>query len=86
MEIMLKLYQGVIEGKGIPDKWETSLEVSIYKAKGDDVNCGSYIGITLLKHSSYGRSSSNVDGDVVEPASSLVIRDQQPMISSGGTM
>ena len=37
-------------------------------------------------YSSNGRSSLNVGGDVVEPASSLVIQDQQSMISFEDTI
>ena len=36
------------------------------------------------EHSSYGRYFSNVGDNVVDPASSFVIPDQQSMISSGG--
>ena len=39
-----------------------------------------------IHHSSYERSSSNVDDDDVEPASNLVIQDQQFMASFGGAM
>ena len=34
----------------------------------------------------FGRPSSNVGDDVVEPALSLLNQDQQSMVSSGGTM
>ena len=39
----------VKEGK-IPDDWRKSLMVSVYKGKGDALECGSYRGIKLTEH------------------------------------
>jgi hypothetical protein len=39
----------VKEGK-VPDDWSTSWIVSVYKGKGDAMDCGSYRGIKLLEH------------------------------------
>ena len=39
----------VLEGK-IPDDWKESWMVSVYKGKGDALECGSYRGIKLLDH------------------------------------
>jgi len=33
-----------------PADWKSSVVLPIYKGKGDPVECGSYRGITLLKH------------------------------------
>ena len=49
-EVMLQLCQRVLDGKGIPDEWKTSVVVPIFKGKGDVMNCGSYRGVTLLEH------------------------------------
>ena len=35
VEVMVKLCQRVLNGKGIPDEWKTSAVVPIYKGKGD---------------------------------------------------
>ena len=47
---MLQLCQRVLDGKGIPDQWKTSILVPIFKGKGDVMNCGSYRGVKLLEH------------------------------------
>ena len=49
-EVMLQLCQRVLDGKGIPNEWKTSVVVSIFKEKGDVINCGSYRAVKLLKH------------------------------------
>ena len=47
---MLQLCQRVLNGKGIPDEWKTSVVMPIFKGKGDGMNCGSYRGEKLLEH------------------------------------
>ena len=49
-ELMLQLCQPVLDGKGIPDEWKTSIVVPIFKGKGNVMNCGSYRGVKLLEH------------------------------------
>ena len=49
-EVMLQLCQRVLDEKGIPNKWKTSVVVPIFKGKGDVMNCGSYRGVKLLEH------------------------------------
>ena len=49
-KVMLQLCQRVLDGKGIPDKWKTSVVVPIFKEKGDAMNYGSHRGVKLLKH------------------------------------
>ena len=34
----------------IPEDWESSVVLPIYKGKGDAIVCGSYRGIKLLEH------------------------------------
>ena len=48
-EVMLQLCQRVLDGKGIPNEWKTSVVVPIFKGKGDVMNCGSYRGVKLLE-------------------------------------
>ena len=38
------------EGRRIPNDWSKSRMVSVYKGKGDALDCGSYKGIKLLEH------------------------------------
>ena len=49
-EVMLQLCQRVLDGKGIPDEWKTSVVMPIFKGKGDVMNCGLYRGVKLLEH------------------------------------
>ena len=49
-EVMLQLCLQVLDGKGIPDEWKTSVVVPIFKGEGDVMNCGSYRGVKLLEH------------------------------------
>ena len=49
-EVMLQLCQRVLDGKGIPNEWKTSIVVPIFQRKGDVMHCGSYRGVKLLEH------------------------------------
>ena len=49
-EVMLQLCQRILDGKGIPDEWKTSVVEPIFKGKEDVMNCGSYRGLKLLEH------------------------------------
>ena len=40
----------VLKEGTIPNDWSKSWMVSIYKGKGDALDCGSYRGIKLLEH------------------------------------
>ena len=48
--VMKKSYQRVLDGEGMPEEWKTSVVVSIFKEKGDVINCGAYRGVKLLEH------------------------------------
>ena len=50
IQVMMELCQRVLDGKGIPTEWKTSILVPIFKGKGDVMNCSSYRGIKLLEH------------------------------------
>ena len=46
----MELCQRVLDGKEMPDKWQTSVLVPIFKQKGDVRSCNIYRGIKLLEH------------------------------------
>jgi hypothetical protein len=47
---MTELFNKIIADGRIPDDWKKSLMVTVYKGKGDALECGSYRGIKLLEH------------------------------------
>ena len=49
-EVMLQICQKILDKKGIPDEWKTSVVLPIFKGKGGVMNCGSYRGVKLLEH------------------------------------
>ena len=48
--VMKKFCQRVLDGEGMPGEWKTSVVVSIFKGKGDVMDCGAYRGVKLLEH------------------------------------
>ena len=48
--VLKKLCQGVLDRKGMPEEWKTSVVVPIFKGKGDVMDCGAYRGVKLLEH------------------------------------
>ena len=48
--VIKKLCQRVLDGKGMAEKWKTSVVVPIFKGKGDVTDCGAYRGVKLLEH------------------------------------
>ena len=48
--VMVELCQRVFDEKGMPDQWQTSVLVPIFKGKGDVRNCNTYRGVKLLEH------------------------------------
>ena len=50
VKVMMELCQHVLDGRGMPDEWKTSVIVPILKGKGDVMSCGSYRGVKLLEH------------------------------------
>ena len=50
IDVMMKLCQRVLDGKGMPKDWKISMMVSFYKGKGDAMNCRAYRGVKLLEH------------------------------------
>ena len=50
VKVMMELCQRVLDDRGMPDEWKTSVIVPIFKGKGDVMSCGSYRGVKLLEH------------------------------------
>ena len=50
VSVMVELSQRVLDGKRMPDEWQTSVLVPIFKEKGDVRNCNTYRGVKLLEH------------------------------------
>ena len=48
--MIVELDRRVLDGKGIPDKWQTSGLVPIFKEKGNVRNCSTYRAVKLLEH------------------------------------
>ena len=48
--VIKKLCQKILDGKGMPEEWKTSVVVPIFKGKGDVMDCGAYRGVKLLEH------------------------------------
>ena len=49
IDVMIKLCQRVLDVKGMPEDWKTSVMVPIYRGK-DVTNCSAYRGVKLLEH------------------------------------
>ena len=50
IKVMMELCQHVLDGRGMPDEWKTSVIVPIFKGKGDVMSYGLYRGVKLLEH------------------------------------
>ena len=50
INVMRKLCQDILEGKGMPVDWALSTVVPIFKGKGDAMSCDAYRGVKLLEH------------------------------------
>ena len=48
--VMVELRQRVLDGKAMPNEWQTSVLVPIFKGKGDVRNCNTYRKVKLLEH------------------------------------
>ena len=49
-KVMMELCQCVLDSRGMPNEWKTSVIVPIFEGKGDVMSCESYRGVKLLKH------------------------------------
>ena len=50
VQVMMELCQRVLDDRGMPDEWKTSVIVPIFKGKSDVMSCGSYREVKLLEH------------------------------------
>ena len=48
--VLMELCHRILDVKGMPEDWATSVAIPIFKGKGDIMSCGLYIGIKLLEH------------------------------------
>ena len=39
----------ILDGKGMPADWASSVVIPMFIGKGEIVNCGMYMGVKLLK-------------------------------------
>ena len=47
---VMDICNAVVKDGVVPEDWKRSLMVSVYKGKGDALECGSYRGIKLMDH------------------------------------
>ncbi|XP_051786647.1 uncharacterized protein LOC127528918 [Erpetoichthys calabaricus] len=51
MEILTRLFNGILESERMSEEWRRSVLVPIFKNKGDVQDCSNYRGIKLMSHS-----------------------------------
>ena len=49
-EELAKVFRNISEKGEIPEEWNDSFTIPIYKGKGDALSCGKYRGVRLLEH------------------------------------
>ena len=49
ISVMINLCQHLLDGKRMPDKWQISGLMSIFKGKGNVKNCNAYRRVKLLE-------------------------------------
>ena len=50
IKVMMKFCQRVLDGRGMPEEWKTSVVVPIFKGKREIMSCDAYRGVKLLEH------------------------------------
>ena len=50
VKVMMELCQRILDGRGMPFEWKTSVIVPIFKGKGDVMSCESRRGVKLLEY------------------------------------
>ena len=50
IEFLTRLFNRLLMGERMPEKWRRSVLIPIYKNKGDPQCCGNYRGIKLMSH------------------------------------
>ena len=47
--VLMQHRQRILDGKGMPEDWASSVAIPIFKGKGDIMNCGMHVVIELLE-------------------------------------
>ena len=47
--VLIELYHRILDRKGLPDDWSTSVVIPIFKGKGHIMKCGMHRGVRLLE-------------------------------------
>ena len=47
--VVIELCHRILDRKGLPDDWSTSVVITIFKGKGHIMNCGMHRGVRLLE-------------------------------------
>ena len=50
VKVMMELCSHLLDGRGMPDEWKTSVIVPLFKGKGNVMSYKSYRGVKLLEH------------------------------------
>ena len=50
IRVLMELCHRILDRKGMPEDWATSVAIPIFKEKGDIMSCGIYRGVKLLDH------------------------------------
>ena len=50
VKVMMELCQHVLNSRGMPNEWKTSVIVPIFKGKANVMSCGSYRRVKFLEH------------------------------------
>ena len=50
IRVLMELCHRILDGKGMPEGWATSVAAPILRGKGDIMNCGIYSGAKTLEH------------------------------------
>ena len=50
VKVMMELWERVLDVRGTPDEWKTSVIVPIFKGKSDVMSCRSYRAVKLLEN------------------------------------
>ena len=50
IRVLTEHCQRILDGKGLPVDWATTVAIPIFKGNEDIMNCGMYIGVKILEH------------------------------------
>ena len=46
---LIELCHGILDRKGLPDDWSTSVVIPIFRGKGHIMNCGMHRGVVVVE-------------------------------------